>query len=1334
MKTLRKGLSRGLSVLLVLMMLVSLVTVGIVSTSAADVTLAETKYSSSDTLYAVSSITSWDADSISKMDWISSSSKFQKIVKGVTPSGILYFRFRDNYEQAIHPNSSESVRISPTLGSGYDITDLKYDKNHYDPSWQIDLSQYAASASKIDIYFEFDISGGNNKVHLYICESASSSGSEAVDLGDVYASNNFIGWGVNDSSKMTFDSATSTYTKTFTGVPTTAISNGNTFAFKIVTSKDGVDKDIHPTASGYTDVTPSAFDTKLLVADEKNSPDDVNYMEDTSDASNNWQVVMTNFADKETVNVTVELNSVDQTVYVTVSEATATPSNNAVVYINPGDVADLYAWIWDSNNTQYSGSSDWPGKAVTSGTADSNGYYKFEVSGYTDWYKIIISINGNTKIYDGDTADGLTAPEYYINITGSSSGNYTVSTSPVVAPSMWVDVVADKDYADTNIDRIYPAKNGNEYTFYLPSGVDINNLIIGHTCESLTIGSNAITDGSAYSFALGTSYNVSGDLSGTVKFYQSANVATLYTYTEESMPTTTKGSDYTKDSYSTKGTIMKIGADGVIDVDEAVLKKIKGRGNSSWEASATLLGKYSYNLTLDSKAVLIEGAKKNKKYSLLANNMDESRMRNMVIYNLATEVGVKYTSKFEAFDVYNNGLYMGSYLLAEKVEIGDPLVDIVDLESINEDANLDIYANDSQVKTTASDTMYASNLAEPDSSLYQESGFLLEFEYSKRYSDEFSGFISTKGQNIVCKYPEFATKNEIEFIRDKWNAAEAVMYNTSATYEELDAVIDVESFAKMYLIQELSKNLDAGCTSYYVYYDGGKLHAGVAWDYDWTLGQYGTDASGNSKSGFYPTVSTRFTEVNSELHWTSHWHVNSKPIDCNSSMPLNAQAQLCQNENFWAVVAAEWNENFYDTALSYTEGSEIGSVSGFTTSKIADYYNTVNASVNMDEQLWHLLANDTIRNNNWGSIDTGDTHNDAAVYLHNWYLARLQWMDHGSDAQGNSQALGTTAYTIQPPVLTSDKDVYASGELVTLTIDDKTDGDYTYTIYNGAEAVATITDRTYTFTADNSGTYSYTVKATSNNSGKSATSEAAEITVEGFIFTVDVDAPTAVMVGENIVITATANADDVNYVLKQGDTVVGENTTGQFIIPAAAEMSGNTYTYSLTATTTVDAQPYYYSEDITVTVNPFTFSVKLSAPASVEAGMVITLDANAVSNSEVTYSFYQVIDDTPVLLGTNTTGIYSIDAETEDIGKTLSYYVVASTTVAGTPYTETSSTVTVDVTAVSEVYDVTVYFKSANSYAYIPKLTTNGALDELKDYAMTREVKIGTNATYTSSY
>ena len=285
---------------------------------------------------------------------------------------------------------------------------------------------------------------------------------------------------------------------------------------------------------------------------------------------------------------------------------------------------------------------------------------------------------------------------------------------------------------------------------------------------------------------------------------------------------------------------------GIITImdDETVqyngeLDYIKGRGNHTWT-----LVKKPFNIKLADKADLF-GMGKSKGWSLLANYVDVSHLKNRVIYDFADTVGINFSSKSTHADLYVNGEYLGLYTITEKVEIDDNRVEVANLEKLNEEANPDIDIEECELAGTRGETSALEKgsykyVKIPNNPEDITGGYLLEFELDERYDAEVSGFVSEYGQPIVVKSPEFASKEQVEYIRGYYQEFEDAVLSDDG-YNSLgkhySEYMDMESMAKMYVYHEYAKNMEVGLSSFYFYKDAGeKLYAGPVWDFDKALG------------------------------------------------------------------------------------------------------------------------------------------------------------------------------------------------------------------------------------------------------------------------------------------------------------------------------------------------------------------------------------------------------------------------------------------------------------------------------------------------------------------
>lgn len=465
----------------------------------------------------------------------------------------------------------------------------------------------------------------------------------------------------------------------------------------------------------------------------------------------------------------------------------------------------------------------------------------------------------------------------------------------------------------------------------------------------------------------------------TASMLMNSNSDSLYTGLAANLKAKGWASDYKGAIVDKKGTYKFFDESGVqLNTNGTEIKKIKGRGNSSWEASMELYGKYAYNVNFSEKDKLIKGAVSSKKYCILANNMDESALRNTLIYSIGADVGGLYAPKTRLFDFFDKGNYLGSYVLVEKVEYGKNtlMVDgtngaIKSMDSYNEDTataegtGID-YDNLTQVVGTYNGYKYQYNAyyddnevdiydqaligEDPSKPAFKKYDYVMEFELEERYEAEASWIEMKNGQHICMKYPEFASKSEMEWFIDEISGMyEAVYADNFATYSEK---IDVNSFAKTYLIQELAQNLDSAATSYYI--TGGahfdKLVAAPLWDYDWAVGD------------FYKTKMT--TSGTMSMDKPDQLFVKDKSMrtgdkdTVKQDVPCFENA-LAHNEQFWNVCKDEWTNNFVSVLNKYIDNPSIsGSGNDYTPSKklLTDFMPKFESAQNMNEKRWHQMS------------------------------------------------------------------------------------------------------------------------------------------------------------------------------------------------------------------------------------------------------------------------------------------------------------------------------------------------------------------------------------------
>lgn len=248
---------------------------------------------------------------------------------------------------------------------------------------------------------------------------------------------------------------------------------------------------------------------------------------------------------------------------------------------------------------------------------------------------------------------------------------------------------------------------------------------------------------------------------------------------------------------------------------------IKGRGNSSWLPDPKY-HKEPYQLKLPDKMPLC-GMKSADKWVLIKN--DPTQMRNKMTYDLAADMRMEYAIESDWVDVYINGDYMGNYLLCHEPDIGSGDLDIGSLSAFNR-----FYMNGAEVIETDDIKGYDYSTGDP----VPEGGYLIEKNAAGRYENKKCGFRS--GDDFfTMKSPDNASLDEVRYIRDFVNEVDNGIHDGI-----WPGMADEYSFARQYLIAELSLNPDGGFTSWFFYKkpDGEMLFAGPCWDFDGAYGRW----------------------------------------------------------------------------------------------------------------------------------------------------------------------------------------------------------------------------------------------------------------------------------------------------------------------------------------------------------------------------------------------------------------------------------------------------------------------------------------------------------------
>ena len=327
-----------------------------------------------------------------------------------------------------------------------------------------------------------------------------------------------------------------------------------------------------------------------------------------------------------------------------------------------------------------------------------------------------------------------------------------------------------------------------EFTVFLPSFARLNQMTVSCSApEKMSLdGINLLNGMPCKGFELNKKYSFKGEsFDTTLRFVQSANVATMFINTFSGNMESVHADKYHKEQADI--TILTQEGENVYHTQSTDL--IRGHGNSTWE-----LEKKSYNLFLGIKESLF-GMGEAKKYILLSNAIDDTNLRNRLVYDFANAVGPYsgFAPECEFIDLYLNGNYAGLYLLCEKPEISETRLNLAD-----------------------------------DDILFEITGY--DLGNSRQLFKLFDGMY------VEIHSPNPCSTAQQEQLRGWLDSFQIKLSGSKAFPND----IDIDSWARKYLIEEVFENADAGFFSQYFFRKNqtGVVYAGPCWDYDGAIGMY----------------------------------------------------------------------------------------------------------------------------------------------------------------------------------------------------------------------------------------------------------------------------------------------------------------------------------------------------------------------------------------------------------------------------------------------------------------------------------------------------------------
>ena len=400
---------------------------------------------------------------------------------------------------------------------------------------------------------------------------------------------------------------------------------------------------------------------------------------------------------------------------------------------------------------------------------------------------------------------------------------------------------------------------------------------------------------------------------------QSANLPTLFMETDSG----TIEQICADKEYEENGELTVIDEIGNVQLTVG-LSSVKGRGNTSFNNYE----KKPFSITTKTESSILDLGT-GQDYALISNASEPTLIRNDIMRAMEEAMGIPFAKRGRFVDLYINQEYQGNYYLCPAMEIDTGRIDITDTEQ----AMKLLYSKDAYESAPNYETHNRKGKMLEVSPEDITGGYLVEREIGLRYSAEYetmgSGFVTEAEEYFVVKSPKYCSKEQIEYLGKYFEEAEQAILQEDGRNPDTDKAytdyIDIDSFAKKYLAEEISKNYDGGVTSSYFYKDSdlidSRIYAAPGWDYDMSLGNF--------------------------VEWMEEFSEEPEGI---SKLEHHTHATS------WYGALYE-KEEFYKKMVQYYEAFAVPFLDNLLDEKMDIYYETLQASTNMNHVRWaHELA------------------------------------------------------------------------------------------------------------------------------------------------------------------------------------------------------------------------------------------------------------------------------------------------------------------------------------------------------------------------------------------
>ncbi len=374
-----------------------------------------------------------------------------------------------------------------------------------------------------------------------------------------------------------------------------------------------------------------------------------------------------------------------------------------------------------------------------------------------------------------------------------------------------------------------------------------------------------------------------------------------------------------------------------------------------------------------------------KNWVLLAEYKDASMLRNITAFDIAEgllEDEGLYVSDAQFVEVVINEEYWGLYVLAEYQQINSDRIAITEAEVDYQGTDIGYfleydgyYKEEPELQSFFVD--YADNAPllpfDGDNNPSETIRPLNEGRWDKKtdtgitiksdiYSQEQHDFIESYINNVYRIMYYAAYEDKAYIFNEDYSA---ISESTDITPQQaVEAVVNVESLADIYILNEIACDADIYWSSFFMDVDFGaggdkKLRFEAPWDFDSAFGNKNRCVKG---TGFY--AANIVWDVNDQYEAINPW-----------------LAVLMHEEWFKEIIREEWSEAYNSGVFSTAYNTIILSTSQYST------------AFENNESRWHSITQNTAESEWSNYVRECDTHREMSQHFENWLRTRIDFLN-----------------------------------------------------------------------------------------------------------------------------------------------------------------------------------------------------------------------------------------------------------------------------------------------------------------------------------------------------